>query len=269
MFEIYEKSCEKMDEVEDNSVHLVVTSPPYNVGCEYDEPNDRLPLEKYIELQTNVCSELWRVLIEGGRVFINVPNLYRKPMIPLPHYFQKIMFDIGFQQFAQIVWFKGGSGFHSLKFGSYEMATEPNIRSSHEFILGFYKKNYRREKPDNYIPEIWRYGEWELYSREEWMINTVTEKITKHPAAFPLEIPYRLIKLESFIGDTVLDPFLGSGSTLQMAKKLGRNGIGYEISKKYCKLAHKNIGDVDKTTQLDFSKFIDYEKFLLKKEFIP
>ena len=132
-----------MKEIPDCSVHLMITSPPYNVSKEYD---DDLSLNEYLALLKNVFSETYRVLVNGGRACINVANLGRKPYIPLSDYVSKIMIEIGFNMRGEIIWNKAASASPSTAWGSWQSAANPTLRDIHEYILVFSKGDYKRER---------------------------------------------------------------------------------------------------------------------------
>ncbi len=224
------KSSENMKELPNNSVHLMITSPPYNVSKEYD---DDLTLNEYLNLLTKVFSETYRVLVNGGRACINVANLGRKPYIPLSDYISKIMIDLGFNMRGEVIWNKASSAGSSTAWGSWKSASNPILRDVHEYILIFSKGDYKREKKENSITR----DEFMEYTKSIWNMNTVSAKKIKHPAPFPFELPYRLIQLYSFEKDVILDPFIGSGTTGLAALKTKRKYVGYEIKKEYKILA--------------------------------
>jgi len=140
---IYCKSSEKMDELPDNSIHLMVTSPPYNVTKEYD--ND-LSLKEYLELLNTVWKETYRVLVPGGRVCVNVTNLARKPYIPLHSYIIEGMQKIGYLMCGEIIWNKASSASPSTAWGSWLSTANPVLRDIHEYILIFSKDTFSRKK---------------------------------------------------------------------------------------------------------------------------
>ena len=240
-------SAENMKELPNNSIHLMITSPPYNVSKEYD--ND-LSLKDYLMLLQNSFKETYRVLVNGGRVCINVANLGRKPYIPLSDYISKIMLDIGFNMRGEIIWNKAASASPSTAWGSWQSAANPILRDVHEYILVFSKGDYKREKgnKENTISKE-QFMEW---TKSIWTMNAESARRIGHPAPFPEELPYRLIQLYSFKHDIILDPFMGSGTTAISALKSDRNYVGYEISKEYIKLAEKRIEPFKKQTKLAF-----------------
>ena len=229
-------SSENMKELPNNSVHLMITSPPYNVSKEYDKD---LSLEEYLKLLTNVFLETYRVLVNGGRACINVANLGRKPYIPLSDYISKIMIEIGFNMRGEIIWNKASSASPSTAWGSWQSASNPTLRDIHEYILIFSKGDYNRVKGSkkNSIQKE-QFLEW---TRSIWEMKAESAKKIGHPAPFPEELPYRLIQLYSFEDDVILDPFMGSGTTALSSLKSKRNYIGYEVDEKYCILAEKRI----------------------------
>ncbi len=234
---IFCKSSEKMEELPDNSVHLMVTSPPYNVGKEYDQ---NLSLDEYRNLLKTVFEEVYRVLVVGGRACVNIANLGRKPYIPLHSFIIEDMIKIGFFMRGEIIWNKGSSASPSTAWGSWMSAKNPTLRDIHEYILVFSKGNNGRFNPDEKESTITKDEFMEL-TKSVWNFQAVQARSVGHPAPFPLELPTRLIKLYTFKGDIVLDPFMGSGMTAIAAKKIGRKYIGYDISKEYCELAEERI----------------------------
>lgn len=230
-------SSERMKEIPDYSVHLMVTSPPYNVTKEYD---DDLTLREYLQLLRKVFAETYRVLVYGGRACVNVANLGRKPYIPLSDYVSQMMIELGFLMRGEIIWYKGAGAGVSMAWGSWQSAANPVLRDTHEYILIFSKGSFSRKKPDNKQDTITReqFMEW---TKSVWIMNPESAKKVGHPAPFPVELPYRLIQLYTYTGDIVLDPFMGSGSTAIAALKSNRKYVGYEIDPTYKKLAEDRI----------------------------
>lgn len=233
------ESSENMLNLPDNSIHLMITSPPYNVTKEYD---DDLTLKEYLEFLHKVWSETYRVLVPGGRACINVANLGRKPYIPLHSFIIDSMIEIGFLMRGEIIWNKASSASPSTAWGSWLSAANPVLRDIHEYILVFSKDDFslQRNKKESTIKK----EEFLEYTKSVWSFNAVSARKIGHPAPFPEELPNRLIKLYSFEGDVILDPFVGSGSTCVAALKNERNFIGYDIDKNYLKIAAKRISEV-------------------------
>ena len=244
---IFASSSARMAELPDNSVHLMVTSPPYNVGKDYDTD---LTLEEYLAFLKRVWAETYRVLVPGGRACINVANLGRKPYIPLHVFIVRDMLDLRFLMRGEIIWDKGASASASTAWGSWQSAANPTLRDIHEYILVFSKSSFQRGRPE---PDLGKNHsgrkdtiskeEFLEYTRSVWDFSAESARKIGHPAPFPLELPYRLIQLYTFEGDVVLDPFMGSGQTALAALKSGRHFVGYEIDAGYRKLAQKRIAE--------------------------
>ena len=236
---IYCKSSENMDEIPDNSVHLMITSPPYNVGKEYDED---LTLDEYLKLLRRVFKSCYEKLVTGGRACINIANIGRKPYIPLHAMIMEIMLDLGFLMRGEIIWDKSASGGGSCAWGSWMSASNPVLRDFHEYILVFSKDSYSKNKkqPKKDTIEKQDFIDW---TKSIWTFPAVNAKKIGHPAPFPVELPHRLINLYSYEGDVILDPFCGSGSTFIAARQNNRRYIGYDIKKEYVELAEKRINN--------------------------
>ena len=233
---IFCKSSEGMQELPDNSVHLMVTSPPYNASKEYDQD---LNLEEYLALLARVWRETYRVLAWGGRACINVANLGRKPYIPLHAMIIQQMAELGFQMRGEIIWNKAASASPSTAWGSWQSASNPVLRDVHEYILVFSKGAFNRDgagRKNTIAKED--FLEW---TKSVWSFPAISARKVGHPAPFPEELPRRLIHLYTFEGDVVLDPFVGSGTTCLAALAAGRVYVGYETSPQYVQLAEKRL----------------------------
>lgn len=237
---IYCKSSEIMEKIPDYSVHLMVTSPPYNVKKEYDED---LSLKEYRELLRSIFKETYKKLVTGGRACVNVANLGRKPYIPLHRYIIEDMLDIGFFMRGEIIWNKASSGSPSTAWGSWMSAGNPVLRDIHEYILVFCKESFSRKR-HNKKNSISR-DEFLEWTKSVWTFPAVSAKSIGHPAPFPLELPHRLIQLYTFEQDIVLDPFIGSGQTALAALKTNRHYVGYDTNEEYVKLAEKRIKEYE------------------------
>ena len=241
-------TAENMKELPDNCLHLMITSPPYNVSKEYDED---LSLKEYLNMLKKSFMETYRVLVNGGRACINVANLGRKPYIPLSDYISKMMIDIGFNMRGEIIWNKASSSSPSTAWGSWQSAANPILRDIHEYILIFSKGNYNRVrgKKENTISKD-QFMDW---TKSVWIMNAESAHRIGHPAPFPEELPFRLIQLYSFKDDIVLDPFMGSGTTAISALKSDRKYVGYEINKEYIELAEKRIKPYKSQVKISFN----------------
>jgi len=232
---IFNKSCECMSDIPDESIHLTVSSPPYNVGMAYETKTE---LKNYLDFIHKVLSEVYRVTINGGRVVINIANTGRNPYIPLTTYYTNIMEELGFLHRGVIVWDKGASAGKKTSWGSWMSAANPSLRDINEFILCFSKGSMARE--DTGESDLER-DEFLCYTESVWKIHAESATKIGHPAPYPVELPLRAIKLYSFKNDIVLDPFMGSGSTAIAALKSGRHYIGYELNSDYIQVAQKRI----------------------------
>jgi site-specific DNA-methyltransferase (adenine-specific) len=236
---ILNTSSERMTELPDNSVHLMVTSPPYNVGKDYDED---LTLDEYLAFLRRVWAETFRVLVPGGRACINVANLGRKPYIPLHAFIIRDLLELTFLMRGEIIWDKGASSSVSTAWGSWQSASNPTLRDAHEYILVFSKGNFRRDRLDGRSDTISK-EEFLEFTKSVWGFPAESARKIGHPAPFPVELPYRLIQLYTYRDEVVLDPFMGSGQTALAAIKSGRHYVGYETNETYRRLAEKRIAE--------------------------
>ena len=231
---------EVLKKLPDNCVHLMVTSPPYNAGKEYDKD---LTLGEYLEFIEEIMREVYRVLVWGGRVCFNIANLGRKPYVPLHSYLIQVFDRIGFLFRGEIVWDKGDavSG-ASTAWGSWQSTVNPVLRDQHEYIIVLSKGSFKREskgKKDTITRE-----EFLEFTKSVWRFPPESARKVGHPAPFPEELPYRCIQLYTFEGDVVLDPFVGSGTTCVAALKTGRHYIGIDIKEEYVKIAERRIREI-------------------------
>ena len=238
--------AQDMSKVPDNSVHLMVTSPPYNVTKEYD---DDLTLTEYLDLLRNVFSEVYRVLVPGGRAVVNIANVGRKPYIPLASHVNILMADLGFLMRGEVIWDKSASAGASTAWGSFQSASNPCLRDIHEYLLIFSKGQFKLErtsedKDDGRVDSIEK-QEFISWTKSIWSFPTASAKKIGHPAPFPVELPRRCIEFFTFLGDVVLDPFMGSGSTAIAASQSGRSYICYDIDQTYIELAEQRLATID------------------------
>lgn len=233
------QSSESMHQLPDASVHLMITSPPYNASKQYD---DDLSLEAYRGLLRAVFQETYRVLVTGGRACINIANLGRSPYIPLHLYVIQEMLALGFLMRGEIIWDKGSSAGISTAWGSWNSPTNPTLRDTHEYILVFSKESFSRKKPE--YPSTMVKAEFVEYTKSLWSFRSESARRVGHPAPFPEELPYRLLQLYSFENDVILDPFCGSGTTCVAALKNNRRYIGYDTQPEYIALAEGRLAEV-------------------------
>jgi len=234
---IFPRSSERMEELPDCSVHLAVTSPPYNVGKQYDED---LTLEEYRAFLQRVFGEVYRVLVPGGRFCLNLANLGRRPYLPLHAFIIQDMLGLGFLMRGEIIWDKAGSASPSTAWGSWRSPANPTLRDTHEYILGFCKDTFSRPLPCGRQSTI-SAEEFLEYTKSVWRFPAEPATKVGHPAPFPVELPYRCIQLYTYSGEVILDPFMGSGTTAMAAVRTGRVYAGYEVNPDYCRLAEERI----------------------------
>ena len=242
-----------MEEVADQSVHLIVTSPPYWQLKDYG-PAQQIgyhdSYEAYINHLNLVWQECHRVLRPGCRLCVNIGDQFaravyygRYKVIPIRTEIIKFCETIGLDYLGAIIWKKvttcNTSGGATIM-GSFPFPRNGIVKLDYEFILIF-KKPGRTPPPSPAAKEQSRLSieEWNAYFRGHWIFPG--EKQTKHLAVFPEELPRRLIKMFTFVGETVLDPFLGSGTTSLAAMNLGRNSVGYEINADFLPLIKKKL----------------------------
>jgi len=248
-----------MKEVDNESVDLIITSPPYWHIKDYGIPNQigyGQTLHEYLKDLYYVWKECHRVLRNGGRLCINIGDQFARSVIygkykviPLHAEIITQCENLGFDYMGAIIWQKkttmnttGGANI----MGSFPYPPNGIIEIDYEFILIF-KKPGNPKKVSKEIKELSALTkeEWKEYFSGHW--NFGGAKQIGHEAMFPEELPRRLIKMFSFVGDTILDPFLGSGTTLKVALELGRNAIGYEINKDFLEIIEKKLGISENT----------------------
>jgi site-specific DNA-methyltransferase (adenine-specific) len=224
------------------SVDLIVTSPPYNVDIRYNSFEDDIPYEKYLEFTEKWLKKAYILMKPDGRMCLNIPMDKSKGRKDAG--FQSVYADVvniakkvGWKYFSTIIWNEGNIS-RRTAWGSWLSARAPYVIAPVEAIVIFYKETWQKIKNGKSDITKKEFIDW---TNGVWTFPGESKKKVGHPAPFPLELPKRCIKLFSFIGDTVLDPFLGSGSTLIMCALLNRKGIGVEIDENYCKLAKNRL----------------------------
>ncbi len=232
---VYHHSSETMGELPDNSVALMVTSPPYHVGKDYDSDAS---FEEYLGLLRTVFTEVRRVLEPGGRAAVNVANLGRRPYLPLSHRVAAILEDLGFHMRGEVIWQKAKGAGNSCAFGTFASARNPVLRDVHEYVLVFSKGRMDRVRRGRSTIDK---DEFLAATLSVWDIPAESAHRIGHPAPFPVALARRLIELYTFSGDVVLDPFLGSGSTAVAAVEARRRFVGYDIKRDYVRLARQRV----------------------------
>ena len=242
-----------MSLINSNSTALVVTSPPYFAGKEYelDLGQNGIPASygEYLRMLKDVFTECWRVLEPGGRIAINVANLGRKPYRSLSSDITRILQDdIGFLLRGEIVWIKAQGASGSCAWGSFQSASNPVLRDVTERIivaskLRFDRSISRKKRQEIGLPHIDTITKEDFlaWTLDTWRIQPESAKKIGHPAPFPIELPSRLIELYSYKGDLILDPFCGAGTTAIAADNAGRKYIGFDTDAHYIDLAQKRL----------------------------
>ena len=225
----------------DRCIDIVITSPPYNFGHAYaqDERDDTREWNEYFKTLNGIWAECYRLLKPGGRMTVNVQPLF-SDYIPTHHVISNQLMTLGFLWKAEILWEKNNYNAKYTAWGSWKSPSMPYLKYTWEFIEVFDKETHKkagdRERIDITDTEFkeWVIGKWSFPPE-------IRMKDYGHPAMFPEELPKRLMKLFSYQGDIVLDPFNGAGTTSLVAWKLGRRFIGIDISEDYCKCALRRI----------------------------
>ena len=223
--------------VDAESIDLIVTSPPYNVDIKYNSHDDQLSYTDYLEFTRQWMTRCFEWLKSDGRFCLNIPlDKNKGGQQSVGADFTTIAKEVGFQYHSTIIWNEGNIS-RRTAWGSWMSASAPYVIAPVELIVVLYKDSWKKTSgsKDNDITRD-EFMEW---TNGVWTFNGESKKRIGHPAPFPIELPRRCIKLFSFVDDTVLDPFLGSGTTLIAALQNSRKGVGIEVDYDYCQLAQK------------------------------
>ncbi len=243
----------KMDEIDDSSVALVITSPPYFAGKEYEEAlgQGHVPASylDYLQMLTDVFAECVRTLEPGGRIAVNVANLGRKPYRSLSADVIGILQDnLGLLLRGEVIWHKARGANGSCAWGSFLSPTNPVLRDLTERVVIASKGRFDRAVPRSRrqrlgLPAAGSISKDEFFeaTTDVWEIPAESARRVGHPAPFPVELPLRLIDLYTFVDDLVLDPFMGSGTTAVAAVRSGRRFAGYDTESSYIEIAEQRI----------------------------
>ena len=242
-----------MDSIADGSVALVVTSPPYFAGKQYEEELERdgIPSSylEYLEMLTDVFAECARKLEPGGRIAVNVANLGRKPYRSLSADVIRILeHDLGLLLRGELVWQKGEGASGSCAWGSWRSPSNPVLRDLTERVIVASKGRFDRartakQRAAQGLPHVTTLlpEDFLTLTLDVWSIPPESARRVGHPAPFPVELPEQLIRLYTYADDLVLDPFMGSGSTLVAAARLGRRYVGYDLDPAYVDMARQRV----------------------------
>ena len=227
------------NEVLENSVDLIVTSPPYNVDIKYNSHDDQLTYSEYLDFSEKWLGKCYKLLKNDGRFCLNIPlDKNKGGQQSVGADLTVIAKKIGFNYHSSVVWNEGNIS-RRTAWGSWLSASAPFVIAPVELIVILYKNNWKKQSGSK-ISDISK-EEFLEWTNGLWTFPGQSKKKVGHPAPFPIELPKRCIKLFSYVGDTVLDPFLGSGTTLIASYQLNRKGIGFEIDEGYCELAHNRL----------------------------
>lgn len=222
-----------------NSIDLIVTSPPYNVDIQYNSHQDNQSYDEYLLFTKKWLTRCFDFLKDDGRFCLNIPlDKNKGGQQSVGADITTIAKQIGFQYHSTIIWNEGNIS-RRTAWGSWMSASAPFVIAPVELIVVLYKKNWNK-KSGSQKSDIMK-SEFMSWTNGVWTFNGESKKKIGHPAPFPIELPRRCIKLFSFVGDIILDPFVGSGTTLIASSMLDRYGIGIEIDKKYCELAKMRL----------------------------
>jgi len=225
--------------IKSNSIDLVITSPPYNVDIKYNSHNDKLSYNDYLEFSQKWMSRIYDWLKDDGRFCLNIPlDKNKGGQQSVGADLTSIAKEIGFKYHSTIIWNEGNIS-RRTAWGSWLSASAPYVIAPVELIVILYKKSWKKvsgSKKSTISKK--EFMEW---TNGLWTFSGESKKKIGHPAPFPRELPRRCIKLFSYVNDIVLDPFLGSGTTIIEAYVNNRRGIGIEIDPSYCKLTQKRL----------------------------
>lgn len=228
---------EVMRQMSDNTVHLAITSPPYNLGINYDVHNDKVAYESYLQWMNEVWLETKRVLVPGGRFALNIAPTSIKAFRPIHHDFSNQLRQMGMMMRTEIIWYKQTMR-RRTAWGSWKSPANPHIVPSWEYVLVFSKGSWMLD--GNGAEADITSDEFMRYSDGFWYIPPESQR-RGHPTPFPEELIYRLIKFYTYKGNVVLDMFGGTGTVAVVAYKTGRHFIHIDISPKYCQVAEQRL----------------------------
>ena len=225
--------------IKNDSIDLIVTSPPYNLDMNYKSCNDNQPYDEYLKFTRQWLRKAYKWLKKDGRMCLNIPlDKNKGGHQSVGADITTLAKDVGFKYHSTVVWNEGNIS-KSSAWGSWMSASSPYVIAPVELIVLLYKDSWKKISGSR-INNIER-DEFISWTNGVWTFKGESKRKIGHPAPFPVELPKRCIKLFSYVGDTVLDPFMGSGSTVIAAKQNNRIGIGIDFEEEYCELAKQRI----------------------------
>lgn len=235
-------------------IDLIVTSPPYNVGIEYNSNNDELTYEQYLDFSEKWMSNCFKWSKTQARFLLNIPlDKNKGGQRSVGADLTKIAQEVGWKYHSTIIWNEGNIS-RRTAWGSWLSASAPYVIAPVELILILYKDQWK--KTNGTRKSDIRKEDFMEWTNGVWTFNGESKKRIGHPAPYPKELPYRAIKLFSFVKDVVFDPFVGSGTTLIVASNTNRIGVGIELDKNYCELTKNRI--LKETGTIDFEYGANY-----------
>lgn len=236
--QIYNADLLRIDCIKKNTIDLIVTSPPYNVDIKYNSHDDKMSYEDYLSFTKEWLAKCYALAKDDGRFCLNIPlDKNKGGQQSVCADITSIAKQVGWKYHSTIIWNEGNIS-RRTAWGSWLSASAPYVIAPVEVIVVLYKKNWKKLSSGNSDMTRKEFLDW---TNGVWTFNGESGKRIGHPAPFPIELPKRCIKLFSYTKDTILDPFLGSGSTLIACLENKRKGLGVDIDKNYCDLAKKRI----------------------------
>ncbi len=248
---IFKDNFLKFDAIDDESIDLIVTSPPYNVDIKYGTHDDSMSYQDYLRFTKAYLEVCYRLAKDDGRFCLNIPlDKNKGGQQSVYADITAIAKAVGWEYHSTIIWNEQNIS-RRTAWGSWLSARAPYVIAPVEVIIVLYKKQWKKIK--NGVSDITR-KEFLEWTNGVWNFVGESKRRVGHPAPFPVELPRRCIKLFSYVDDTILDPFLGSGTTLISCAQTNRRGVGVEIDASYCELAKRRILREALTEQLELER---------------
>lgn len=248
--------------LKDEVIDLIVTSPPYNIGIEYSQHKDSGSYAEYLDFSKKWLTQAYRVLKKDGRMCLNIPlDKNKGGNKSVGADLTVVAKKTGFKYHSTIIWNEGNIS-RRTAWGSFMSASAPYVIAPVEVIVVLYKESWK--KLNRGVSDIAK-NDFMDWTNGIWTFNGESKKKVGHPAPFPIELPKRCIQLFSYVEDVVLDPFLGSGTTLIACHMFKRKGVGIEIDKQYFDLSIKRITQERHLNQVSIDEAIEKTEILPKE----